>query len=329
MKKEVFAMPLIDMPLEELYQYQGRNPRPSDFDQYWERALKELDAQGLDYTLEEPAFSFPGVVCKDLYFTGVGGARIHCQLAYPEHVNGKIPGACMFHGYSGSVRGWTDKLAYAAVGMAILAMDVRGQGGYSEDNLQVKGNTLHGHIIRGLADPDPDKLFFRNVFLDTVQCARVLMSMPFVDEKRVGACGGSQGGALTVACMCLEPRINRAAPCFPFLTDYKRVWEMDLAHNAYQEIFDYLRNFDPRHERIDAMWEKLGYIDLQHLACRCKAQVLMFTGLVDQICPPSSQFAIYNKLTCPKQVAIYPDFGHEGLPDSSDMTLEFLLGMEP
>lgn len=76
MKKEVIAMPLIDMPLEELYQYQGRNPRPSDFDQYWERALKELDAQGLDYSLEEPAFSFPGVVCKELYFTGVGGARI-------------------------------------------------------------------------------------------------------------------------------------------------------------------------------------------------------------------------------------------------------------
>lgn len=129
--------------------------------------MAELDAQEPGIPAGKAQFSFPGVECYDLYFTGVGGARIHCKLAYPAHVEGKIPGVCMFHGYSGNVGDWQDKLSYAAVGMAILAMDVRGQGGYSEDNLQVKGNTLNGHIIRGLADPDPDKLFFRNVFLDT------------------------------------------------------------------------------------------------------------------------------------------------------------------
>ena len=32
-------MPLVDMPLAELYKYQGRNPRPDDFDQYWATAL--------------------------------------------------------------------------------------------------------------------------------------------------------------------------------------------------------------------------------------------------------------------------------------------------
>ena len=30
-------MPLVDMPLEKLLKYQGRNPRPADFDEYWER----------------------------------------------------------------------------------------------------------------------------------------------------------------------------------------------------------------------------------------------------------------------------------------------------
>ena len=37
-------MPLLDMPLEELLEYQGRNPRPEDFDEYWERALTEMRA---------------------------------------------------------------------------------------------------------------------------------------------------------------------------------------------------------------------------------------------------------------------------------------------
>ena len=31
-------MPLIDMPLDQLIEYRGRNPRPPDFDDYWKRA---------------------------------------------------------------------------------------------------------------------------------------------------------------------------------------------------------------------------------------------------------------------------------------------------
>lgn len=54
----------------------------------------------------------------------------------------------------------------------------------------------------------------------------------------------------------------------------------------------------------------------------------MFTGLMDNICPPSTQFAAYNKITSPKQMVIYPDFGHEGLPDSGSKTLAFLLDMK-
>ena len=37
-------MPTIDMPLEKLHQYQGRNPRPADFDEFWETALAEMRA---------------------------------------------------------------------------------------------------------------------------------------------------------------------------------------------------------------------------------------------------------------------------------------------
>ena len=35
-------MPVFEMPLDELKAYQGTNPRPDDFDQYWDRALDEM-----------------------------------------------------------------------------------------------------------------------------------------------------------------------------------------------------------------------------------------------------------------------------------------------
>jgi cephalosporin-C deacetylase len=48
---------------------------------------------------------------------------------------------------------------------------------------------------------------------------------------------------------------------------------------------------------------------------------------MDTICPPSSQFAAYNKINSNKSMAIYPDYGHEMLPGFSDQSFQFLMGI--
>lgn len=319
-------MPMIDMPLEELKRYAGRNPRPSDMDAYWEAALAEMDAVDPQVERVPAAFTSPVADCFDLWFTGVRGARIHAKLLLPKQHAGKAPAVLQFHGYTGHCGDWQGKLGYAASGFVVAALDCRGQGGFSEDTGGVKGTTHNGHIIRGLGDK-PENMLMRHIFLDTAQLAKIVMAMPEVDETRVAAMGGSQGGALTIACAALEPRINRLAPVFPFLCDYRRVWEMDLAKDAYQELRTWFRHFDPRHEREADVFTQLGYIDLQHLSHRIRGEVLMGTGLMDTICPPSSQFAMYNRIPSKKEVVVYPDFGHEGLPDFDDFTYAFLCGM--
>jgi cephalosporin-C deacetylase len=326
-------MPLIDKPLPELYEYRGRNPRPDDFEAYWSEALRELDATDPQSELRpNPLLSTRNVECFDLWFTGVGGARIYAKYLRPKNpaptvLAKKHPAVLQFHGYSGHSGDWLDKFGWPAEGFCYAAMDCRGQGGRSEDNGQVKGTTLRGHIVRGLDDPDARKLAFRQVFLDAAQLARVIMRFDEVDPKRVGCFGASQGGALTLACAALEPRIARAAPVYPFLCDYQRVWELDYAKEAYEELRLFFRSFDPRHERVKDIFTKLGYIDCQHLAPRIRAQVLMFTGLMDTICPPSSQFAAYNAITAKKDIVIYPDFAHEALPGMIDRVFNFMRGL--
>ena len=150
------------------------------------------------------------------------------------------------------------------------------------------------------------------------------MAMPEVDPDRVGATGRSQGGGLTIACSALVPEIKLAAPVFPFLSDYKRIWEMDQAKDSYFELQAYFRAFDPLHQREDEVFTRLGYIDVQHLAERIEAHVMMTVGLMDTICPPSTQFAAYNKIRSEKQLRVYPDFGHEPLPGLSDATFQFM-----
>lgn len=319
-------MPLLDMPLEKLLSYEGRNPRPADFDEYWERALAEMRSVDPAVELVPSSFQVPYADCFDLYFTGVRGARIHAKYVRPKNVEGPHPAIVQFHGYSGSCGDWSDKLIYASLGYSIVSMDARGQGGSSEDTGGVKGTTLNGHIIRGLNDHE-DNLLFRHIYLDTAQLAGIVMNLPEVDENRVGVIGGSQGGALTIACAALEPRVKRLAPIYPFLCDYKRVWEMDQAANAYAELKTFFRNFDPQHKREDEIFTRLGYIDLQFLANRIRGEVMMGVGLMDAVCPPSTQFAAFNKMTSPKSYEIYPDFGHEGLPGFSDKTIQFMLGL--
>ncbi len=320
-------MPLVDMPVSELLQYKGVNPCPSDFDEYWNRALTELNAQSLEYTLEEEKSEYKDVTLSHLYFTGVGGAKIHCKFLRPKNIEGKLPAIAMFHGYQGSSGDWFEKLPYVYNGFVVAAMDVRGQSGLSEDTLHVSGNTVRGQIIRGVTDENPDNLFFRNVFLDTVQLVRILQSMDFIDEKRIGATGSSQGGALTLACASLEPTVKAAAFAYPFLSDYKRVWDMDLTNEEepYRELFLHFKRQDPLHEKENEFWTRLGYIDIQNLTKRIKANCLFFTASLDKVCPPSTQFAAYNKITAPKEMRIYHEFGHDNLPKQHDFTLGHFL----
>ncbi len=319
-------MPMLDMPLEQLKKYEGRNPCPRDLDEHWDKALQEMDALDPEVALIPSAFQTSVGECYDLYFTGVGGSRVHAKYIRPKNMKEPHPAVLQFHGYTGNAGDWSGKLNYAALGYSVAALDCRGQGGSSQDLGGVTGTTFRGHIIRGLED-GPEKLLFRNIFLDTAQLAKIIMEMPEVDENRVGAMGGSQGGALTLACAALKPEIRRAAPVFPFLCDYKRVWEMDLAKGAYEELRTYFRQFDPLHEREEEIFTLLGYIDIQHLAKRIKGQVLMGTGLMDDICPPSTQFSAYNKITAPKDMILYPDFGHEQLPGFDDKAYAFLAGL--
>ena len=312
-----------DFSLEQLYEYRGTNPRPADFDDFWQKALDELDTVDPQVELVSAEFQSRAATCHHLYFNGTGGARIHAKLLRPRNTNEPGPALLRFHGYSGSSGDWSSHLDYVGEGFTVAALDVRGQGGRSQDLGGTSGWTLRGQFVRGLDDL-PEKLFFRHVYLDTVQLARIVMALPEVDPARVGATGGSQGGGLTLACAALEPRIRRAAPTFPFLSDFKRAWDVNLDKDAYGELRDYFRRFDPHHDREQEIFEKLGYIDVHHLSPRVKAEVFFGITLMDEICPPATQFAAFNNITAPKTADIYPDFAHENLPDHNDRIFSFL-----
>ena len=109
-------MPLIDLPLPELLEYPGRNPRPADHDAYWAAALAELDATPPRPELRPSGAIAPrNVEAFDLLFTGVGDARIYAKYLRPRGA-GKHPAVLQFHGYAGHTGDWLDKVNHVPGG---------------------------------------------------------------------------------------------------------------------------------------------------------------------------------------------------------------------
>ncbi|MDF2988262.1 MAG: hypothetical protein K0R50_3772 [Eubacterium sp.] len=312
-----------DMLLEDLQKYMGSSPCPADFNMFWDKALEEMHAVDPQIELIPGDFiQVPFAECFDLYYTGVGGARIHAKYLRPKDTGVRHPAVIKFHGYAWNSGDWHDKLSYVAMGFCVAAMDCRGQGGLSEDTGSIKGPTLRGHIIRGI-DHSPEKMIFRQIYLDAAQLANIIMNFSEVDEAYVCATGESQGGALAIACGALEPRIRKLAPVHPYLSDFKRYWYLD----AQDEIREYFRFFDPLHLREEEIFMRLGYIDIQNLARRIEGDVLFTTGLLDRVCPPSTQFAAYNKIKAPKKMLIYHDYAHEFYPQLNDHIFKFICNL--
>ncbi|GIG63455.1 acetylxylan esterase [Longispora fulva] len=305
-----------EMSAQELAVYQGTNPRPADFDQFWDRALAELDATdpGTEF-VDATDFPLTTATAQHLYFTGTGGYRVHAKVLRPAEPTG--PAVLMFHGYGGEQPKWVDLLPHAARGFTVAALDVREQVGFRTGSQAPNSFSPHHHLVHGL-DDGPDGLLYRHVFLDIRRLTDIIGALPEVNSDRIATTGWSQGGGLALVAAALTPTIRYTASALPFLTDYQRAWELNLGTAPYDQIVTWFKKRDPRHLRQDEAFTTLGYIDVQHLAARIRAEVTLFVGLEDQICPPSTQYATYNKIISTKSVRVYPDFGHEDLPGAAD-----------
>ena len=244
----------------------------------------------------------------DLWFTGMAGARIYAKYLRP-HSDKPVPLVLQFHGYPGASRSFAEQASFAGMGMALIAMDCPGQAGYSVDAGGFLGTTVSGHIVAGLDGPAEGMYYVRLHQNIRILC-RIVRQLQEIDLRRVFVNGGSQGGGLGLACCALNPGlINRAAILYPFLSNFKLVWDLGADEIAYEGIRYYARWFDADEHQQDRWFRQLGYIDSKNFATLVQCPVLFGTGLQDVICPPQTQCAVYNNLHCKKSGIFSPVMG--------------------
>lgn len=320
---------MTEADIQNLEGYLGLTPMPEDFDAFWDARMAEADRIPLEYTLEQAKEvpSFQTCQYLDLWFTGMDGARVYAKYLKPRSET-PVPLVLQFHGYPGASRSWLEQSSFAGMGMALLAMDCPGQGGYGNDTGGYLGTTVSGHIIAGLDGP-PERMYYVRLHQNIRILCRIVRQLEGIDTGRVFVNGGSQGGALGLACCALNPElINRASILYPFLSDFRMVWELGADVIAYEGLRYYSRWFDPDGENLERWFHQLGYIDSKNFAHRIRCPILFGTGLADTICPPQTQCAVYNNLTCPKKRYLFPGYAHEEIQDFDDRTLNFFCRQE-
>jgi len=139
----------------------------------------------------------------------------------------------------------------------------------------------------------------KRVCLSLVRAIDFLTSFPEWDGKNVIVQGGSQGGALSIIAAGLDGRVTECIANHPALSDMAGYSEEGRT-GGYPH---FNRTPGLLNERSI---ETLAYYDVVNFARRVKCPVRMTWGYNDNTCPPTTSYAVWNVLSCPKDALITP-----------------------
>jgi len=297
-------MPIFDLSLDELKTYRPPLTCQPDIEQFWRETLLNASQQPLAPTLEAVDYPVPELEAFAVKYHGWQGAPVSAWYLRPPG-RGPFPALVFYHGYSVNKYGIYPYLPWVLQGYAVLTPDVRGQSGGTPDTSTYSDGHARGWLTKGIMDPH--EYYYRGVYVDSVRALDFLASRPEIDMDKIGVTGQSQGGGLSLAVAALDGRPALAMPGMPFLCHFERPLQISKAY-PYWELADYLRHYP---NRTDQVFKTLSYFDNMNLADWITCPTLLSVGLIDEICPPSTIFAVYNRLIGPRKIAVFPYHAHE------------------
>lgn len=290
----------------------------SDLDEYWDITLKQFASKPLNSkrTLVETPFTYMEVY--KIEYEGFDATPIHGWYLLPKFSRDeKLPCIVYYHGYSGS-KGYPEEYApYILMGMAVFAIDIRGQAGETGNLIPQDYGMTKGWITQGILHPDT--CYYKAITIDAIKALDLVSEQPEVDHTRICVSGVSQGGGLAMIAAALSDKPAIAVAHIP------NMCQMDYgimnSSSSLTEVASFIERFP---EQLNKVIETLSYYDNMNLAHRIHIPLFVTVGLKDLITMPETIYAAYNRVKSEKTIIPYPFSGHTVTGDHNRKAIEFI-----
>ncbi|MDQ6419444.1 acetylxylan esterase [Paenibacillus sp. LHD-117] len=317
-------MGYIEETTKHLYHYLPELTRKDDFFDFWRMTLEQ--ARAVPLRPERTAVDYPirSVRVYDIAYNGMDETRISGWLILPSFQGkAKVPCLIHYHGFTGSRGNPSNFMHWVMMGMAVLAVDCRDQGGKTGNSAHYTHGFMGNVASKGVHDKH--EYYYRYAYMDCLKAIDFACAQDDIDAERIVIEGGSQGGALGMAVAALDDRAKLAMVDVP--SNSNIVARIEGNHGAFGAVTEYLR----RHpEQTDLVMDNLSYFDTMNMAERIECPVLASVALKDETCPPLMYFASYNRIRGEKEIVVYPFNGHEGGGSKqTEVKLSYMQGRFP
>lgn len=297
---------------------------PSDFMDFWEKNVVEMRRMPLKYTSEDaPEYSTDKVDCRLVKLQiDKDGHSLYGYLFVPK---GAKKGGCpvvLCPPGAGikTIKEPLRRIYYPENGFIRLEIDIHGidprlpEHIFGEISRAFNGRD-GGYLTYGI--DSRDRYYMKHVYLGLVRSIDLLTSLPEWDGRNVVVQGGSQGGALAIVAAALDHRTTQCVVNHPALSDMA-AYSVDGKTGGYPHLNRLDGILTPQHINT------LSYYDVVNFARHVKCPVYMTWGYNDNVCPPTTSYAVWNTLDCPKESLVTPINEHWTSDDTERGQMEWI-----
>jgi cephalosporin-C deacetylase len=274
---------------------------PPDFKAFWSprfvRALSIAPRAALGPAKRIGAFNLHIIT-----FDGTGGKRLGAYLALP--VRGTPDnGAVSLHGYGGREAPTAEELERFSPTTAVIFPCIRGFCLSADPRIPGEADK---HVVLGIESRETYEV--GNSVADVWSATNALTAVAPGVKKSLILEGASFGGGIGMLALAWDPRFAKAY--FEVPTFGHQVLRMRLptqgSANAVQQYIAKAK--DPAN-----VFRTLSYFDAGSAARLVRTPVLVAAARSDAMVAPPGQFAVYNALGGPKELAVMSQ-GHAEIP---------------
>lgn len=297
---------------------------PADFLDFWNKNIEDMRAFPLTYTkTKAEEYCTDKVDCYLLKITlNKQKQAVYAYLFYPKGAQkGQCPVVLCPPG--AGIKTIKEPLRhkyYTENGCIRMEMEIHGLNPTLpketfDDMTKAFNGRDNGYLFNGLEDPD--RYYMKRVYLALIRCLDLLTSLPEWDGRNVIVQGGSQGGALSMVAAALDSRVTQCIVNHPALSD--------MAAYSAGRTGGY-----PHFNRVEGMFNDktlrtMAYYDVINFARHITCDTYMTWGYNDDTCPPTTSYAVWNTLTCPKEALITPVNEHWTSDETEYRQMEWML----